>query len=428
VTVLKNLLLLVATIFIVIASLEIGLRFNARGDVRAQHVPDAGSGKDRCDPVTVHDRVLGWRHMENCTSTQVEMRGHEYAMTLHFNNHGFRDNKDYRYAKTANVKRAVLIGDSMSVGNGVEEVGRASNRLEGLFGGKLEVYNLAVSAYGLDQAYLMLLEKGFLYDPDIVLLGLSDPMFERLTRSVTTSGWSKPFFTIIDGRLRLNLQPDESILTPKSFLDRSYLWEFIRNRIALLPRERVARDAVRSLLTEKILADIAALTKSRGAKLVVFSVNPHYILKRREGAPALNRLISEVALRYDFSFIDLYPSLHAGDYARLSYPIDGHFNGEGHMLVAEELCKGLRSLRLVDGADDVTCRLDREKVYAAVEEVRHCDFDNSGKGLALGGKCLPLQCAPIDVTDFCVSNGTKGRRTCQAFEDWGTRWGACRAE
>jgi hypothetical protein len=424
---LKNLLLVLVSLLVVIASLEVALRLYAGYDVRVHRQPQAGAGKNRCDPVFVHDNVLGWRLVENCTVVQEERRGHEYAVTTHTNNHGFRDNKDYRYAKREQVKRVVLIGDSFSFGNGVEEPGRASNLLEVLFGGAIEVYNLAISNYGLDQAFLMLGERGFAYQPDLVLVGFSDPMFERLSRGVTASGWSKPFLKILDGELQLNLQPDEAILAPKSLLERSYLWELIKMRVSALPPNRAARDAIGAELTEKILAEIAVASKSHGAQLVVFSINPKYILDRpSDGPPALNRLIDKLAKRYGFYFLDLYPSFRGADYARFFYPIDGHYNLEGHMHVAQELCLGLRSLGLLAPGNDRPCRLDRAKIYAAIDSMRRCDFDGSGNDLALGGKCLPLQCTPVESSEVCeIPGGKTGRRRCEEFQTWGARWSKC---
>ena len=424
----KNLLLVFVSFLVVVASLEVGLRLYAGHDVRANQQPEASAGKKRCHPVFVHDNVLGWRLVENCTVVQEERRGKEYAVTMHTNNHGFRDNKDYRYAKRAQVKRVVLIGDSFSFGNGVEEPGRASNLLEMLLGDAIEVYNLAISNYGLDQAFLMLRERGFAYQPDLVLVGFSDAMFERLSRGVTASGWSKPFFKIVDGQLQLNLQPDKAVLAPKSLLEHSYLWELIKIRVSALPPNRAARDAIGAELTEKILAEIAVASKSHGAQLVVFSINSKYILDRpSDGPPALNRLIDKLARRYDFHFLDLYSSFQGPDYARFFYPIDGHYNLEGHMRVAEELCVGLRSLGLLVTGDNRPCRLDRAKIYAEIDTLRRCDFDGSGNGLALGGKCLPLQCAPLDASEVCeIPGGKTGRRRCEEFQTWGARWSKCR--
>ena len=376
----------------------------------------------------VHDNVLGWRLVENCTVVQEERRGREYAVTMHTNNHGFRDNKDYRYAKRAQVKRVVLIGDSFSFGNGVEEPGRASNLLEMLLGGAIEVYNLAISNYGLDQAFLMLRERGFAYQPDLVLVGFSDAMFERLLRGVTASGWSKPFFKIVDGQLQLNLQPDKAILAPKSLLEHSYLWDLIKiRRLGAAAESGRSRRHRRGAHGEDPCRDCSSIEISRSSTrclLDQLEVHPGQAQRRTTGVESADRQISKT-LRFPFP-----RSLFVISSRRLQHVF---FIRSTATTMSKATCTWPRSFVpdcvpwvMVVTGDNPPCRLDRAKIYANIDILRRCDFDGSGNGLALGGKCLPLQCAPLDSSAVCpIPNGQTGRRRCEEFRGWGARWSQC---
>ena len=67
-----------------------------------------------------------------------------------------------------------------------------------------------------------------------------------------------------------------------------------------------------------------------------------------------------------------------------------------------------------------------EFVREEIDNLRRCDFDGSGNGLALGGNCLLLQCEPLNASEICeIPGGKTGRRSCEEFQTWGARWSKC---
>ncbi|MCI0454149.1 MAG: SGNH/GDSL hydrolase family protein, partial [Candidatus Dadabacteria bacterium] len=141
----------------------------------------------------------------------------------------------------------------------------------------------------------------------------------------------------------------------------------------------------------------------------------------------LNRLLEKLSERYDFHFLDLYPVFKNSDYASLFYTIDGHYTVDGHILVAEELCKFFQSQEILGAIGIESCDVDKAAVYESIEEFRHCSFNNTNKGLFLGGECFPRECNHAGQKVECITDaGQSGRQVCRDFKGWGTVLSECK--
>lgn len=143
-----------------------------------------------------------------------------YAITYRINSHGLRD-QETSFEKPDNIFRIVLLGDSNSFGYGVPIEKHFSMLLEGYFR-NVEVINMGVSGFGVDQQLLFLREKGFRYHPDIVLAYV--PHYANNRHMHTTRfGKEKPKFTRNEGQLVLvnapvkNNSPIPKMLKPLHF-------------------------------------------------------------------------------------------------------------------------------------------------------------------------------------------------------------------
>jgi hypothetical protein len=391
----SNLLVMCASLIAITGILEIALRIRSPEDIKSARRAERRATGESCDALFAHDKTRGWRLVPNCTVTSAETRNREYTITIHSNNHGFRDYHDYRFGKSEGTVRVVVLGDSFGYGNGVEELGRYSNLLDNLLGENVEVYNLAISNYGLDQALLTLQSEGLRYDPDMIIVGFSDPMFERLSRKATGSLVSKPFFELDKGVLELRSQPSEKLLAVESLLNKSYLWLFVTRRVSEILSTLRSRDdtAKNAALAERIIGRFLEISRRTKSSLVFFTINPTYTLKREWATmPDVNRLLERASGSSGLHFLDLYPVFRSSNYAALFYPIDGHFNVDGHILVAEQLCKFVQARDILpEKAIASSCDVDEAAVYQSIEVFRRCSLNNTSRALFSRGKCIPRQ-------------------------------------
>jgi len=147
------------------------------------------------------DDALGWsltpgaRAVSKSTGQPIE-----YAI----NSAGFRD-REFPREKPAGVFRILVVGDSHAFGFGVPLDKHFTKLLEGYFTG-VEVMNLGVSGYGVDQELLFLRDTGFAYHPDLVVAYVPHYADSRHVRDKVW-GMGKPRFLLENGALVLTNSP-----------------------------------------------------------------------------------------------------------------------------------------------------------------------------------------------------------------------------
>ncbi len=145
--------------------------------------------------------TLGWQLVPGAEASSTRT-GREVEYRI--NSKGIRDDET-PYEKPEGTYRIAVIGDSRTFGYGVAIEQHFSRILEGYFE-RVEVINLGVSGYGIDQSFLFLQEQGFRYAPNLVIAYVSHFGDHRHMHSVRW-GKPKPRFELVDGRLVLEPQP-----------------------------------------------------------------------------------------------------------------------------------------------------------------------------------------------------------------------------
>lgn len=101
----------------------------------------------------------------------------DYSVVYRTNSRGLRD-REYALAKPPGTRRVLAFGDSFTFGSGVDDADRftevAERRLPGV-----EILNMGVPGYGLDQILLSFLVQGRPYAPDVVAVFLNDHVADR---------------------------------------------------------------------------------------------------------------------------------------------------------------------------------------------------------------------------------------------------------
>ena len=165
-------------------------------------------GKANFDNRFVPDKFAGWKNAPNINK---EVKNHGSIRT---NAQGMRNDEDFPLTSSTGRPRLMILGDSYSFGHGVSNEQTYAYQLAELMP-DWDVINLAVSATGTDQNYIMYEQYGEKFSPDIVLLGFYLLDFNRNTFSFRD--YAKPMYVPReDGSLKLTHSP---VLSPKELLD-----------------------------------------------------------------------------------------------------------------------------------------------------------------------------------------------------------------
>jgi hypothetical protein len=246
----------------------------------------------------------------------------------------------------------VVLGDSYSFGNGVNDGEEFPAVLGRLLGERANVVNLGVPGYGLTQQIRLFYEFGQVYDPAIVVLQFSDnDPDDNLFYGVTA---------VEDGRFVF--QADESLGTilrhvknhlSGSLIQRSQLYNFLRNTAYQTLRERQVEAALsvegnrrgRQELYNELLDLLVRDLEGRGIDVVFVGVTGH-LARLPEIAAKVRALAAEGLLTYLpsepwFEGVD--------DYATP----EGHaWGAKAHRIVADHLAPALRANPLTRERDE----------------------------------------------------------------------------
>jgi hypothetical protein len=315
-------------------------------------------GKENFDSRFVYDPLAGWKNAPNINK---EVKHHGSIRT---NAQGMRNDSDFSEVPVNGRQRLMIVGDSYSFGHGVSN--------EQTFAYKLaermpdwDIMNLAVSATGTDQNYIMYEQYGEKFGPNIVLLGFYVLDFNRNTYSFRD--YAKPMYVPReDGSLELTHTP---VPSPKQLLQQ-YLsgekqiggWHYSyavaafqkvftnyikRNRSeGSLPRrtltgimekfnERVRQNGATPVWVVFPIRDILEGGQSKYSKITAFAESE----ARRLKMPVLN-------LEPIFSsYLAAHPKVKTLWRPR---EIGGHLTETGHEVTAEAIVQLLQSNNFTD--------------------------------------------------------------------------------
>ena len=354
------------------------------------------------------DPVVGWSARPGAEALKAT-EGRSYVV---ISSDGLRDH-EHEKKKPDDVFRILVLGDSFTFANHVELEETywsiLERELEGcsaLAGRKPESINLGITGYGTSQELLLLRDRGWQWDPDLVLVGFfSGNDVVNNSPALSKADKLKPFLLLDDGGLvlddsfrdsdayarkrqtyailyysRLAQVAKQSWLAYKSSKrkankrasdDAAFL--SFQNDIYAEPGDDVWREAWE--ITEAVLAQMNREVKAKGAQLVVSTLsNPLQVYpdpkRRAELHESLeivdpsypDRRLAQIAEREGFGFIDL-----ATPMSELSIRDDvyyhgfentrwgtGHWNRNGHgtggRLMAEGICRILSERQASSGS------------------------------------------------------------------------------
>lgn len=355
---LANLLLAAVAIFMALALAEIGLR------VSAHEAPKPPSGP-RENWVLVPERVwteyhpvLGWYHQKNKTAVHTIAK---QEIEIHTNSQGFRGTREYDLLKTTPY-RIVALGDSFVFGFGVTDDAVFTAQLEKMRP-DLEVINLGVAGYGVDQLLMSYRVIGRHYQADIVLIGIFEEGFWRATRAFADSGHAKPYFSLNPyGSLELHNVPVPEPYSLKTgqfpplvqkgpleqVLEKSLLYQRIKKAMMRLGKNLGILDpdlTTEWIVGKAILRDLVYEIRRTGSRPVLLIIPSEYWVKNSRPT-SLAKSLHRFAKQHQVDVIDTTPSFYRAIQEKTFHHYyikgDGHWTREGHQLAADMILNYLK--------------------------------------------------------------------------------------
>ncbi len=288
-----------------------------------------------------HDPDLGWSHKPSVHVADLYGKG----KSLSTNARGLRAREEYAREVPAGRYRVVCVGDSFTLGYGVDDRATYEAQLEAL-DPRLQVVNMGQGGYGIDQAYLWYKRDAAELEHDLALFVFIAPDFERMLDTRFNGVLEKPRLSARGGALAVENTP-----VPEGSGGGAGGWIVkalrgtalgeVQARLTERGTPTVHPDAGKALpfreVGELVLKDLVRLTRERKSALALVQLP---LRDRVSGRPLeVAAWVRDVADREGVPFLDLseaFDALPTGE-AELYYQPDGHLNALGNGLVARLL-------------------------------------------------------------------------------------------
>ncbi|MBI1784677.1 SGNH/GDSL hydrolase family protein [Candidatus Sumerlaeota bacterium] len=308
-----------------------------------------------------YDPELGWTHLPGKRIANFYGPGKNITI----NPQGFRGWADYKKKNSARPYRIVCLGDSFTLGYGVDDTETYPAQLESV-NSKIEAVNMGQGGYSVGQDYLWFARDGAKLDCDLVIFGfILDDLTERIYAPRMANGYARPTFELADGKLMIRNQPvPERIKPGKSLVERRHLCEYLTTHSALMRLLSAIVPPGRTLAMEQLDAEkLGALlqtdmaifrrmnadlqSKGRGLALVMLP-DLTILSDARYGGyyGDVSDRLKNFASEEKIPFLDLRPAFQAaGEKMPLLFQNEEwrHYSPEGNAVVAREIDAWLKS-------------------------------------------------------------------------------------
>lgn len=293
---------------------------------------------------TEHDSELGWVNIKGFHDPNLYGDGRGYRT----NAQGLRGSAEYPKRKPPATYRIIALGDSFTMGYGVDDADTYPAQLQSLVDGS-EVVNMGMGGYGLGQDYLWYMRDGQDMQADLLLFAFIAHDFERLVLT-NFMGYEKP---------RVQLQDDDIIVenTPvptKSpwqglgagaalFLDRLALGKAFSKLLRPLSsakkhQEYVGFEGPAAAIFDKLQAHSAKV----GQDFALVYLPTLYGIRGELEPP--HKWLLEHAKTKNVELIDLTPAFEAlapRELSSMYIPGDAHYSPKGNHFAAAALKREL---------------------------------------------------------------------------------------
>lgn len=291
---------------------------------------------------------------KNIANVRGEMIVPEYRHGLTTNSQGFRGTKEYSVEKPPGIYRVIVLGDSVTLGHGVEDDQTYAAILEHKLSetGPTEVINMGVSGFGTAEELIQLQHLGLAYQPDLIVLGYfpNDPLNNVVSKLYRVREGKlirnqEDFVPAIFIRDRLYAIPGYSFLC-----QHSHLVNFVRNRFSAFFSEQLTQQnrlnskttgilsPLESELTSLLLSEVVSEAARRHIPLVTLNIP-----LISEGEIVTNLPSDRLVGNQSSYILDVAREMYGSERLDLlSYDKDCHPKPFAHRLIGEKLAEFVR--------------------------------------------------------------------------------------
>ena len=321
----------------------LGLEYAAR----RQQLPRAVEFKE--DFHAQHDRDLGWVHIPG--KQIANFYGPEQTITI--NRQGLRGKEEYEDDAPEDRMRVICLGDSFTLGYGVDDSETYPAQLETL-NPRIQTLNMGQGGYSVGQCYLWYERDGGQLYGDVLVVALILDDVWRMTGGRMANGAAMPSFELVEGMLQVGGQPvPEKIATGEPIDNRGGWLGFLFERSAIfrtvglvVAPARKAREQTnlheQLQVALAILDEIKKLAEARGTTMVLMIV-PEQVELTDTARQELYREATDViglhAQQAGIPVLELSSDFLATRNLRRLYLDEQwhHLSAAGNRLVAEKL-------------------------------------------------------------------------------------------
>ena len=339
---LRRLLFAALAVILGLALIEVGLRLAGyrplptRPVTRNQEILHQYT-KFRPSPSLTWELVPGWK-------------GHEGAGAVVINSQGLRE-RELPVARPAGTRRILCLGDSVTFGHWVEAEQAFPRQLEqalaGRIGNPVQVINAGVPGYSTFQELKWLEEKGWDYQPDLIVVGfvLNDVVERYLTMAAYGGA-----HTILGVDTTVTMQPLSRLLRRTAFhrFVMSMMQGQARRREIYSVRQLFAEPPTPEIeeawrLTEEELSALAAAAGARQVPLVLVAF-PFRFQVQEALPPRPQERLARWASTEKIPYVDLTDTFAALG-AQAGFLDHDHPTPAGHLAAAREVATALMAWR-----------------------------------------------------------------------------------
>jgi hypothetical protein len=293
-----------------------------------------------------YDAELGWSNRPNLHLADF----YEPGASLTINAQGLRGLEDYAAHVPPGRYRMVALGDSFTLGFGVDDTQTYAARMESACPA-LQAVNMGQGGYGLDQDYLWYKRDGGKLDANLLLVAVIAHDFYRMA-STDFIGYGKPVLRAREGALRVENVPvprwewRAALTRAREFVESLAVVKLGR-RVAshLRPEQRFYGEAGSEVFAAAGLAldDLARDSRARGQRMAIVYLPTRDLLPQEPTREAT--WLEAYGTRQGVPVVNLVPAFDALTPAQLArmYRWDYHYTVEGNRFVSQALLRALPS-------------------------------------------------------------------------------------